>query len=60
MKKLFNTFKTIGIFLLICLVIFMISGAVLGAMFFWFVLRIMIVAGIITLILIIYFKARRK
>jgi len=42
-----KTLKLIGIFLAVLLALFMIKGMILGAMFFFYVLRLIIIAAII-------------
>ncbi len=53
-------FKAVLIFLAVLLGLFMLVGMWYGAMFFWFVLKLMIGAGIIGWLIILLIKARKK
>lgn len=50
-----NTIKFIGIFLLVLLVVFMIKGMIMGAMFFFFILRLAFWALLLTGAIYLYF-----
>lgn len=51
--------KLIGLFLLALLVIFMIKGMILGAMFFFLVLRLACYAAIVAAIVYFYLKLKK-
>lgn len=52
--------KAIGIFLAVLLGLFILVGMYYGALFFWFVLKLMIGAAIIGWLLVVWFKSRKK
>ena len=51
-----NKLKIMGIFLLVLLGVFMFQGMMLGAMFFFYVLRLAIIAAIIGGVIYFYKK----
>ena len=55
-----KTLKLIGIFLAVLLALFMIKGMILGAMFFFYVLRLIIIAAIIAGGIYLYTKVKKQ
>lgn len=55
-----KTLKIIGIFLLVLLGLFMIQGMIYGAMFFFYVLKLIAVAAVIVGVIVLYNKAKSK
>ncbi len=52
--------KFIGIFLLVLLAIFMIKGMILGMVFFFYWLKLAIIAALIAGGIFLYFKFKKK
>lgn len=55
-----KTIKIIGIFLAIMLGLFMIKGMILGAMFFFFTLKIMAFAAIVAGLVLLHWKIKNR
>lgn len=60
MDEFLKKMKTVGVFLMILLFIFIIIGIYYGVMIFWFVLKLMAFAAIVTLLLHLYYKIKVK
>ncbi len=52
--------KIIGIFLLALLGLFILQGIMFGAMMFFYVLKLIVVAAVIAFFIYLYFKSKNK
>ncbi len=59
MKEIKNMFKIIGIFLVVLLGLFILQGIMFGAMMFFYALKLIVVASVISFIIYLYYKAKK-
>ena len=59
MKTLLNGIKILGIFLVVCLILFMLAGAFFAAKLFWIVLKLLALGGLITFVLITIHRLKK-
>jgi hypothetical protein len=55
-----NKFKIIAIFLVVLFGIFVINGIILGAMMFFYLIKYVIYASVISLFIYLYVKTKNK